>query len=324
MQPKANVVIITNTLPQLSDRNAVEAAIKSALAEQPGEWRVMLMEPHNASYWTVTITDERGQTWNHRFDGPAEQTAHHIEETIRSALPSPPGMANSGFPKAFVSYSTSERSVSAQVKSSLEELGLRPFLAHEHINVSEEWRSRLIVELGACEVFVPVFSAAFLRSEWAPQEVGFIASRPEVLVVPLSIDGTMPGGFISHLQGKQIPTSGVTTETILDPLARRFPRLALPRQVRIVAKAASFRHAEETMEALVPLFQLLTSEEAQELAAASAENGQIWSAFLCRTKYLPEFLRQHASNISHETRRKLEFQIVNDRWYDAEARNADA
>lgn len=88
---------------------------------------------------------------------------------------------------------------------------------------------------------------------------------------------------------------------------------------RKVARARGFRHAEELMEPLVPLFALLTAEEAQTFAEACAANGQVWSALLCRTKYLPEFLRLQQSNIRAETLQKLHYQITNDRWFESES-----
>ena len=45
-----------------------------------------------------------------------------------------------------------------------------------------------------------------------PQEVGFIISRPEVVIVPLSIDGTTPPGFMSKLQSGRISPEGITVE----------------------------------------------------------------------------------------------------------------
>jgi hypothetical protein len=69
-----------------SDRSEVEAAVKRALAGQPGEWRVMLTEPLNASYWDVAITGPAGINWRRRFDGPDQQNPDFIENAVRSAL----------------------------------------------------------------------------------------------------------------------------------------------------------------------------------------------------------------------------------------------
>ncbi len=69
------------------------------------------------------------------------------------------------------------------------------------------------------------------------------------------------------------------------------------------------------MSPLVPLFPLLTSWEAQTLAGAAVENPQIWSAWQCRTEYLPEFIREHENNIEPETLRILQYQIEKNERY---------
>ena len=54
------------------------------------------------------------------------------------------------------------------------------------------------------------------------------------------------------------------------------------------------------------------------MAEASVRNSQIWSASLCRDKYIPEFIRVQGSNLKPETLRTLQYQIENDQWYQVE------
>lgn len=217
--------------------------------------------------------------------------------------------------KAFISYSHEDRVYGGQAKTALAEVCIVSFLAHEDLNVSDEWRERILEELRQCDLFVPLLSANFLASKWAPQEVGFIISRPEVVIAPLSIDGTIPCGFLSHLQSRKIPPEGVSREVLVDPLARRIPRTILPPLIQIAARSGTFRNAEAKMKSLVPLFPLFTPGEAQALAEATVDNGQIWSAALCRSEYLPEFIRVQGVNLNPETLRALQYQIENDRSF---------
>jgi TIR domain len=216
--------------------------------------------------------------------------------------------------KAFISYAHQDRKYGGQAKAALAEVGIVGFLAHEDLEVSDEWRERIVEELRTCDLFVALLSAYFLASMWAPQEAGFIISRPEVIIAPLSIDGTLPCGFLSHLQSRKIPPTGISREVLVEPLARRMPRTILPALIRSAARAGSFRIAEARMKPLVPLFSLFTADEAQALAQASVENGQIWSAALCRSEYLPELIRIHAVTLKPETLRALQYQIENERW----------
>lgn len=211
--------------------------------------------------------------------------------------------------RVFISYSHQDRAYGAQVKTFLSEVGIEAFLAHEDLDVSDEWRERIIDELSRCDAFVPLLSASFLTSNWAPQEVGYIVSRPDVAVAPLSIDGTTPVGFLSKFQSRRIPKEGITREFLLVPLARRIPRKILPYLIRSAAEVHSFRSAEAAMAPLVSLFPFFTAEEAETLARAAVKNRQIWSATLCRDEYLPEFLRFQEPKLNPDTLRALRYQL---------------
>jgi hypothetical protein len=95
-----------------------------------------------------------------------------------------------------------EKKTAGALRALLAECGAGSFLAHEDIDVSQEWRERILNELKVCNVFIPLLSRHFRESEWASQEIGLAYSRANVLLIPLSTDGTMPFGFIKHLQGK--------------------------------------------------------------------------------------------------------------------------
>src|SRR4051812_24907224 len=120
-------------------------------------------------------------------------------------------------PRAFISYSHADRKFGAQAKVALASLGLDAFLAHDDLYVSELWRERILEELRSCEVFVPLLSANSRVSDWTSQEIGFIVSRPEVIITPISIDATIPFGFIAHIQSRRIETDGVTRDFFVEP-----------------------------------------------------------------------------------------------------------
>lgn len=103
--------------------------------------------------------------------------------------------------RAFVSYSTHDKFVAAEIAKAVRVLGLKPFLAHDDISVSEAWRDRILSELRTCDLFIPLISRDFKQSEWCQMECGYIIARPDVTVLILSIDGTWPFGFLSAIQG---------------------------------------------------------------------------------------------------------------------------
>jgi hypothetical protein len=216
---------------------------------------------------------------------------------------------------AFISYSHKDRKFGAQAKGVLAEVGIDAFLAHDDLHVSDEWRERIIEELKRCDIFVPLLSSNFIESKWAAQEIGFIISRPEVAIAPISLDGTTPFGFISHVQSRTITKDGITRELLIEPLAKRIPRKIVPGLIKIAADAHTFRSAESRIAPLVPLFGKFSPEEAQFLAEESVKNSQIWSAALCRNEYLPALIKAQKASINPKTLRALRHQITHDEWY---------
>jgi hypothetical protein len=47
---------------------------------------------------------------------------------------------------AFISYQTEDKQIAGRIKSLLETIGVKSFLAHEDIDVSEEWRIKILEE----------------------------------------------------------------------------------------------------------------------------------------------------------------------------------
>ena len=207
--------------------------------------------------------------------------------------------------RAFISYSVTEKQFAGAVKRSLENLGVECFLAHEDIQVSEEWKTRILQELREVDIFVTVLSAKFKASEWCSQELGFIVSRPEVVIVPFSIDHTNPYGFISHLQGQYVSDEDAIPAIIEDLLYRTRPREMIPIQIGQVQSAGGFRVAEAAVRPLVPHFRIFTDQEVADFTAAVVSNYEVWDAALCRSEYLPKFVAVNGRRIPDALKKEL-------------------
>lgn len=213
--------------------------------------------------------------------------------------------------RAFISYSVVEKRIGGAVKKALEAFAVESFLAHEDIQVSEEWKARILQELREVDVFVAVLSANFKASEWCSQELGFIVSRPEVLVVPLRIDGTNPYGFISNLQGQYVSDEGAIPGIFEELLFRKRPRELIPGQIRRVRYAGGFRDAEAAVRPLVPHFGFFTDQEVTDFASAVVSNYEVWDASLCRAEYLPKFVAANAQRIPDALKQELKEKVEN-------------
>jgi TIR domain len=150
--------------------------------------------------------------------------------------------------RVFVSYSYRDRSQAGRIKKILSEFEIDGFLAHDDIEVSGEWRERIMTELEQCRVFVVLLSESFKASDWAPQEMGIAAMRRNVLIVPLSLDGTTPLGFISHLQSERFPGAANPLPLVLGPICMRFPDETVPRIISALAGSWAYRRSEALMD----------------------------------------------------------------------------
>lgn len=216
--------------------------------------------------------------------------------------------------RGFLSYSVVDRHVAAAVKVALAELGVDAFMAHEDVQVSQQWRDRILSELNVMDVFLPLLSAAFRSSDWTAQEVGVAIGRPEVLIIPTSVDGTVPYGFIGAIQGRKLPNP-IAADFFREAIASRFPRVVVGSLIEALAGAGSWRGAEALFYPLLPYLATLTPDEAVALAKASTENAQIWDAALCRTAYLPDFIAKNKHHLPKGVLGPLQFQIDNASWY---------
>lgn len=154
--------------------------------------------------------------------------------------------------KAFISYSTADKHIAGQVKAVLNEYGIAAFLAHEDIHISQEWKDRIIQELNETNVFVPLLSTSFKESDWAPQEIGMAFTRKDMLFIPLSVDGTVPFGFMSHIQGKRIPANGMYRELLIQPIITRFPHEIIPSLIEQLVGVGNYWRLPPTISACVP------------------------------------------------------------------------
>src|SRR5437016_6305878 len=162
--------------------------------------------------------------------------------------------------RGFLSYSNADRKLAAAVKAYVAQLGVDCFMAHDDLVVSDAWKECIKDELQRMEVFIALLSKAFKVSDWAPQELGFAVARSDVPIIPLSIDGTVPFGFIGHLQGKKL-SEPITDSLFVAPLRRRYPRHLTPALIARMARARSFRQAEALMDPLRPLFKEFVPSE---------------------------------------------------------------
>lgn len=217
--------------------------------------------------------------------------------------------------RAFISYSTKDKVIACELKEVLDHFGIFSFLAHEDIQVSQEWKRRIIYELKRCDIFIALLSKSFKESNWAPQELGMVCSRRKVLIIPLQIDSLVPFGFIDHLQGVKVKEGMVSKELFVAPLIKKFPRQMISGVITRLEGVRTFRSAEEQMAPIVPFYKLMNRKEINRFADISIKNNQIWPAFKCCDEFLPAFIKKHKKRIKKKSLKILNYQIQKQEAY---------
>ena len=206
--------------------------------------------------------------------------------------------------RAFLSYQTADKATAGDIKKVLDRLNVETFLAHEDIEVSAEWRLAIIQELMVTDLFIPILSKNFYTSIWCKQESGMAAYRG-ITIIPLSIDGSIPEGFMAHIQSTRIDPKEINATPLVTALARRDKAFAIDGIINIISLSGSFRGAEANFKLILPYLNDASKEHKVRLLEVSLRNNQVCHAGLCATKYLPPLLASHGQFLSAADREEL-------------------
>jgi hypothetical protein len=205
---------------------------------------------------------------------------------------------------AFLSYQSADKEVAAKIKAILSRLGVESFLAHEDINVSEEWRLAILAELAKVDLFIPILSAHYYDSIWCKQESGIAAFR-EITIVPLSLDGSIPQGFMAHIQSTRIDPAAPDLTALIAGVAKCDVAFAIDAIINIIAGSSNYRRAEANFELILPYLPRAADAEIAKLLRVSAENSQVSDAGLCARLYLLPLFKSHGHLLDEKTRTQL-------------------
>lgn len=207
--------------------------------------------------------------------------------------------------KAFLSYQTSDKRVARELKEILERLGVRAFLAHDDIEVSEEWRLKLLSELNSSDLFVAVLSKNYFESIWCIQESGIAAARPGLTILPFSVDGTTPSGFFSHIQSSKIDPDELDLDDLIPGLVKFDKNFVIDAFINLIGRSQSSGNADYYFRRLIPYLDTATDTQKTDLLRASNANFQVCSAADCANKYLPPLLATHGKFLDQKERTEL-------------------
>lgn len=206
---------------------------------------------------------------------------------------------------AFISYNIEDKHVARRIKEILAKIGMESFLAHEDIEVSDEWRLRILSEIGRANLFIPLLSENFYNSTWCIQELGIASFRKEMTVIPLSIDENIPQGFSLNIQSTRIDPESFTLTDLLPGIAKHDVALAIDIMIEIIASSRSFRRAEANFRLILPYLNQASDDQIKLLLEKVADNGQVHQAAQCANEYIPPLLESHGHLLDNDTRSSL-------------------
>ena len=104
---------------------------------------------------------------------------------------------------AFLSHAHQDRFFARKLADELKKYSIDAFVAHEDIKLGDDWETALLEKIKKCDLFIAILSKNFHEADYTDQEVG-IAHGFGKIILPLSVEKTMPYGFLKKFQAKKI------------------------------------------------------------------------------------------------------------------------
>jgi len=207
---------------------------------------------------------------------------------------------------AFISYQTADKEIAGRIKEILQRVGIKAFLAHEDIEVSEEWAEKILKEIRKADFCICLLSKNFLESSWCLQESGIAAFRKKMTIIPLSIDGRKPEGFIAKIQSTKIDASNLYIHDLIPGIVKHNFKEGISIIIDIIGKSGSYRGAEANFQMILPYIDKLKDYQIKKLLEHAVSNNQVNDAGLCAREYIPPLLKSHGHLLKEKDRAFLQ------------------
>jgi len=206
----------------------------------------------------------------------------------------------------FLSYQTEDRHIAAEISKFFRDVEIEPFMAHEHIELSQAWQDTILLKLEEAEIFVAVLTERYLKSEYCIQESGIaVFCEEELAIMPLSIDGTLPPGFMKHIQARRFEPGRDNDAVLFGGLASFDVRYSVDLLVNRLGACNSFASAEKWFGILRPYIPQATPQQKVDVLEAAAGNGQFAASWGCKDG-LSQLYEKHGHRLDDNSRTYLE------------------
>ena len=179
---------------------------------------------------------------------------------------------------AFLSHSSESKGEAAELRDSLQKLGITIFVAHEDIAPAQEWQDVILKALDTMQMMILLLTPRFGDSAWTNQEVGFALCK-RIPIVSIGM-GSDPAGFI----GKYQSMSGVgkpawkIANDVFQMLLDNYHGTAVEAFVAAVERSTSWNNSNH-LASLMRQIKELSSDQESALVQAFNKNKEVMHSF---------------------------------------------
>lgn len=217
--------------------------------------------------------------------------------------------------RLFISYSHHDGWLAGKIKNYLVRyFGIDVFLAHEDIEGGSQWAEELITNLKRTDIFLPLLTSNFALSDFTDQETG-AAYVQEKIIVPVSLDGSTPRGFISKIQavkvkfdlGTQVDSSWLSVCIQIAKaisLNQAFSVSVQNSLIRAFSDSWSYKMTQNFLP-ILESFEPYQDKQVTQIVSAILNKGQIHGESFKVPQFAKEFMDKHKEQIPEEMASKL-------------------
>lgn len=211
--------------------------------------------------------------------------------------------------KVFLSHNHEDYELAKEIELFLEDFGLEVFVAHKDIKPSREWVEVLDQKIKECDIFMPLLTKNFYKSEWTDQESG-IAYTHQKTILSIKIDEN-PRGFINKYQALYFDNSTEENQRkrelmkIFDRIITDFPEQIKESLINSLERphTSTYKTASKKIKMLNGM-QPFNKTEINIIMNKSSENDQIYDNGHLKP-ILKNWFTKYDKEISSEIKEKI-------------------
>ncbi len=182
----------------------------------------------------------------------------------------------------FLSHSNKDKKIATILRERLEKHEINLFLAHVDLDGGVDWSQELFNNIQNCDLFMVLLSKNYHQSNFTDQELG-IAIHSGKQILPITIDGTEPYGFLKKYQCKKYNPKFIKAD--IDKIAQYCKKLTKQNTSTVHILIDRLRNAESYVQAhslaiMIQKESKFSSKQLNLIARAYLSNKEIHQSYL--------------------------------------------